>query len=144
MGQQTTSSNMYPAHPSGPERSESIAGLLRRLIDEVSVLFRKEIALAKAEFSEAATKAKIGAVTLAAGGAVLFLGVLVLLAAAVLGLAKVMEAWLAALLVGALVVIIGAVMVLRGKKNLEPSGLKPDRTQEALRKDKEMVQRRIA
>jgi Putative Actinobacterial Holin-X, holin superfamily III len=123
--------------------SQSTAGLFRQLFDEVSTLFRKEIALAKAELSEAVSEAKLAAISMASGGAVLFAGGLVLLAAAVLALAHVVPDWLAALIVGGIVAVIGFVMIQAGKKKLEPSALKPERTQDALRKDKEMVQRRM-
>jgi hypothetical protein len=36
------------------------------------------------------------------------------------------------------------VLIQSGKKQLEPSALKLERTQEALRKDKDMVQRRTS
>jgi uncharacterized membrane protein len=123
---------------------DSAAGLLSRLMGEVSTLFRKEIALAKAEVSEAASEAKAGAVSLVAGGAILFAAVLVLLAAIVLLLAERMDPWLAALIVGVVVAVIGFVMIQSGKKKLDPSSFKPERTQDALRKDKEMVQRRAS
>jgi hypothetical protein len=123
--------------------SQSTAGLFRQLFDEVSTLFRKEIALAKAEFSDAASEAKVAAISLASGGAVLFAGLLVLLAAAVLGLAHVVADWLAALIVGVIVAVIGFVMIQSGKKKMETSTFKPERTQDALRKDKEVVQRRM-
>lgn len=134
-----------PTHSSTVEReSGSVASLFSRLVGELSTLFRKEIALAKAEVSEAASHAKAGAIALIAGGAVLFAGLLVLLAAAVLALAHVMDDWLAALIVGIVAAVIGFVMIQNGKKQLEPAALKPERTQEALRKDKEMVQRRTS
>jgi lipopolysaccharide export LptBFGC system permease protein LptF len=123
---------------------EPTTGLLSRLADEVTTLLQKEFALAACEFSDALTRAKNGAISLASGGGVLFAGFLVLLAAAVLGLAKVMEPWLAALIVGALVALVGFVMVQVGKNRLEPSAFKPERTQNALRKDQEMVKRRAA
>jgi uncharacterized membrane protein YqjE len=123
---------------------DSAAGLLSRLMGEVSTLFRKEIALAKAEVSEAASEAKAGAVSLVAGGAILFAAVLVLLAAIVLLMAERMDPWLAALIVAVVVAVIGFVMVQSGKKKLDPSSFKPERTQDALRKDKEMVQRRAS
>jgi Putative Actinobacterial Holin-X, holin superfamily III len=122
---------------------QSAIGLLRRLLNEFSILFRKEIALAKAEASEAFAQAKTGAISMASGGAVLFGGFLVLLAAAVLGLAHVVSDWLAALIVGAIVTVVGYVMVQTGKNKLDPEALKPDRTQRALRQDKEMVERRM-
>jgi hypothetical protein len=136
------------SHPSvdrthGMREPESTAGLLRRLLNEVSTLYRKEIALAKAEISEALSEAKLAAISLASGGAFLFAGILVLLAAAVLALAHVVSDWLAALIVGGVVAIIGFAMIQAGKKKLDPSPFKPDRTQHALQKDKEMVQRRM-
>jgi hypothetical protein len=42
------------------------------------------------------------------------------------------------------VAIIGFVMIQSGKKKLDPSSFKPERAHEALRKDKEMVQRRAS
>ena len=122
---------------------ESAVRLLRRLVDEFTVLFRKEIALAKAEVAQGFSQVKAGAISMASGGAVLFAGFLVLLAAAVLGLSNVMPDWLAALIVGAVVSIIGFVMINSGKNKLDPAVLKPERTQHALQKDKEMVERRI-
>jgi hypothetical protein len=126
------------------QRESTVGGLLSRLTDETMALLRKEFALASWEFSEALSRAKIGAANLAGGGAVLFAGLLVLLAAAVLGLAKIMEPWLAALIIGAIVSVVGFVMLQIGKNRLEPSSFKPERTQHALHKDKEMVQRRVA
>jgi hypothetical protein len=139
----------FPATPatesSRVEREpDSAAGLLSRLMGEVSTLFRKEIALAKAEVSEAASEAKAGAISLAAGGAIIFAAVLVLLAAIVLLLTEVMEPWLSALIVGVVLAIIGFVMIQSGKKKLNPASFKPERAQDALRKDKEMVQRRAS
>jgi uncharacterized protein YacL len=123
---------------------DSTAGLLSRLMGEVSTLFRKEIALAKAEVSEAASEAKAGAISLVAGGAIVFAAILVLLGAIVLLLAETMEPWLAALIVAVVVGVIGFVMIQSGKKKLDPLSFKPERTQDALRKDKDMVQRRAS
>jgi hypothetical protein len=127
----------------GERGRETMAGLLRRLLDEVSTLFRKEIALAKAEVSEALSEAKLAAISMASGGAVLFAGILVLLAAAVLALTHVVPDWLAALIVGGIVAVIGFAMIQAGKKKLDRGALNADRTQRALQQDKEMVQRRM-
>lgn len=134
----------YPEHHQTQVRErESAIGLLRRLIDEFTVLFRKEIALAKAEVTQGFSQVKAGAISMASGGAVLFAGFLVLLAAAVFGLSNVMPDWLAALIVGAVVISIGFVMIYSGKNKMDPSVLKPEKTQHALQKDKEMVEGRI-
>jgi hypothetical protein len=122
--------------------TESPAGLLRRLVDELTTLVRQELALATSEITRSIGAARAGITAIASGGAVLFAGFLVLLAAAVLGLAEVMEAWLAALIVGLIVGVVGYGMLQAGRKKLDPAQLKPVRTQESLRRDKEIFDRR--
>jgi len=58
---------------------------------------------------------------------------------AVYFLSTMMEPWLAALIVGVVVVVIGLIMVAAGKKKFEASSFKPDRTLHSLNKDKEVV-----
>jgi hypothetical protein len=126
------------AHRS-PRDAESVPSLLRRLADDVTSLFAQELALLKSETSSAIGEMKSGLVSLATGGAVAFMGVLFLLLAAVFGLAEVMAPWLAALIVGGIVTLIGAAMLAAGRKRLEPSTLRPRHTQSALRKDRDMI-----
>lgn len=127
---------------SDERESQSAFGLLRRLTDELSTLLRQELALATAEVSRSMRVMLTGAASLAVGGAVLFTGLLAMLAAAVLGLATVLSPWLSALLIGAAVAIIGVVLVLAGMRSLDPSTLKPSRTAESLRRDKDVITRR--
>ena len=131
-----------PASTYAEREADSAAGLLSRLVGEVSTLVRKEFALARAEVSEAVSDAKAGAISIAAGSALLFAAGLILFAAIILLLAEVMEPWLAAIIVCAAVGIIGFALLQSGKKKLSASSFKPERAQESLRKDKEMVQRR--
>jgi hypothetical protein len=118
---------------------ESTLGLVRRLMDDLATLFRQEMALATAELTGALTKLTAGIVSIATGGAVLFAGFLGLLASAVLGLSNVVEPWLAALIVGGVVTVVGVIMVLAGRKALDPSVLKPQRSAESLRRDKDVL-----
>lgn len=126
----------------GDRESQSAFGLLRRLTDELTTLLRQELALASAEISRSVRVMLAGAASVAVGGAVLFTGLLAMLAAAVLGLATVLHPWLAALLIGAAVAVIGVVLVLIGVRSLDPSTLKPSRTAESLRRDKDLITRR--
>ncbi|MGH8270127.1 MAG: phage holin family protein [Steroidobacteraceae bacterium] len=126
----------------GDRESQSAFGLLRRLTDELSTLVRQELVLATAEISRSMRVMLSAAASLAVGGAVLFAGLLAMLAAAILGLATVLHPWLAALVIGAAVVILGIVLVLAGIRSLDPSTLKPSRTTESLRKDKDVITRR--
>ncbi|HEY6483989.1 MAG TPA: phage holin family protein [Steroidobacteraceae bacterium] len=119
--------------------SQTIVGLLRRLTDEITTLFRQEAALAASEFTRSFTKLLTGTVSIAAGGAVLFSALLVLLAAAVLGLATVLPAWLAALIIGIIVGAVGFVMIQVGRKSLDPDLIKPKRSSESLKRDKNVL-----
>jgi hypothetical protein len=122
--------------------SQSSFALLRRLVDELTTLIRQEFALATAEISRSLRVMLTGAASLAVGGAVLFTGFLAMVAAAVLGLATVLAPWLAALVIGAAVALIGVVLVMAGIRSLDPSTLKPSRTAESLRRDKDVITRR--
>lgn len=115
---------------------KSVTTLVRELADDITSLFTKEVALAKSEISHSMQEAKAGAMGMISGGSVLYAGFLFLLLAAVLGLANVVELWLAALIVGAAVAIIGFAMVQAGKKKLEPSSFKPEHTIDSLKKDR--------
>lgn len=128
-----------PYEPVSPEQDSSVGGLLRQLTREVPSLFTKELALAKAELTESLRATKAGAASVATGGAVLLAGFIILLMSAVYFLATMMEPWLAALIVGVVVVVIGMIMVSAGKKKFEASSFKPDRTIHSLQKDKEAV-----
>ena len=115
--------------------------LMRQLVADVAVLFRKEAALAAAEVNQSVHSVTAALGSMVGGGAVLHAGIIFLLAAAAIGLAQVMEAWLATLIVGAVVTVIGIIMLQAGKKKLEPASFKPERTVESLRKDKDALRR---
>jgi uncharacterized membrane protein len=122
----------------------TVTTLLRDLANDASELVRKEVALARGEIGHAISELKTGTVSLAAGGGVLYAGLLFLLLAATFGFATVMPFWLAALIVGAVVTLIGYIMVRSGQKRFQADHFKPDRTAESLRKDREMLERRTS
>lgn len=133
----TANTAVEPGHRT--ETDTSVGGLLRQLTHEVPSLITKELALAKAEMTESIRATKAGAGSVATGGAVLLGGFIVLLMSAVYGLSNVVEPWLAALIVGAVVVVIGLIMVSAGKKKFQASSFKPERTIHSVNKDKEAV-----
>jgi hypothetical protein len=120
-------------------RDESTPGLLRRLADDVGMLFAQELALLKVETTRSVADLKAAAMSIAMGGAVTFMGIFFLLLAAVYGLSDVVEPWLAALIVGGAVTLIGVIMLATGRRKLEPNAIAPRRTAAALRKDTEMI-----
>jgi len=81
---------------------------------------------------------------LVAGGAVAYAGLLFVLLAIVYGLIEAgWDAWLSALVVGLVVVAIGAILVLRARESLKPANLAPRRTVETLKEDQEWAKERI-
>jgi hypothetical protein len=66
-----------------------------------------------------------------------------LLAAAVLGLATVVPAWLAALIVALLVLAIGGALVYIGKSRFDADSLTPRRTLRSLREDEAWLRERL-
>jgi len=127
-----------------PDPDASVVGLIRQLTREVPALFTKELALAKAELQESLTTLKAGIAGVAGGAIVLLAGFIILLMSAVYGLSMIMAPWLAALIVGVVVMIVGFVMLQSAKKQFEPSNLKPDRTLDALNKDQEALRRKVS
>lgn len=122
-----------------PVTDASVGSLLRELAHEVPALLTKEVALAKSEMRENLQQAKEATAAVATGGAVALSGLVILLMAVVYALSNVMAPWLAALLVGAGALLIGFAMVSAGKKKMNASAMKPDRTVESLRKDKNAI-----
>jgi hypothetical protein len=121
---------------------ESAATLLSRLVGDFAALVRNEVALAKAELSESSLRAKAGVVALIGAVATLLAGSLALVAAIVLGLSKVMEPWLAALVVGVVITAVGLLLLLGARKKLLPPHVEIDRTRQAVRQDVEVLARR--
>ena len=114
----------------------SLGDLFSDLSRETTTLVRQEVQLAKAELTQSATDAARGIGMLAAGGAVAYAGLLFLLLAIVFGLIEAgWDAWLSALVVGLVVVAIGAVLVLRARESLKPANLAPQKTVETLKED---------
>jgi hypothetical protein len=122
----------------------SLGDLFSDLSRETTTLVRQEVQLAKAELTQSATEAARGIGMLVAGGAVAYAGLLFLLLAIVYGLIEAgWDAWLSALVVGLVVVAVGAILVLRARESLKPANLAPRRTIETLKEDQEWAKEQI-
>jgi xanthine/uracil permease len=122
----------------------SLGDLFSDLSRETTTLVRQEVQLAKAELTQSATEAARGIGMLVAGGAVAYAGLLFLLLAIVFGLIQAgWDAWLSALVVGVVVIAIGAILVLRARESLKPANLAPRRTVETLKEDQEWAKEQI-
>jgi hypothetical protein len=123
--------------------SASTGELVRNAAEQISRLVRDELALAKAEMADKGKRAGVGAGLLGGGGVVALYGVAALIAALILGLAEGLPAWLAALIVG--VVLLGAagVMALVGRSRVrEALPPVPEETVRSVRADIDEVKER--
>ncbi len=121
-----------------------ITGLLSDLARETSDLVQTEVRLAKAELSEKISQVNTGITSLISGGVVVFAGLLFLLQAVVIVVAQLLEPvtqqpWVAPLVVGLIVAIIGLVLLQKGRHNLQPDTLMPKRSADSLRHDRDLL-----
>jgi len=131
----------------GTPRAQSarpVAALLSGLASETGQLVQQELALFKAEMQEKLGRLGQGAGALAAGGLIAFSGWLALVAAAILGLSYVLAPWLAALIVGLVVISLGAGLLFFGKSRLDADALVPRRTLNSLREDEAWIREQIS
>jgi predicted lipid-binding transport protein (Tim44 family) len=112
---------MTEATPTRTEKA-STGELVSQLSDEVSTLIRDELRLAQAEMTQKTKKAGMGAGLLGGAGLVALYGIGALVTAAILGLAVVLDPWLAALIVGVALLAIAGLLALRGKRNVSAAG----------------------
>lgn len=134
----------------GKARSDaqtSIGGLLSALWRDTSDLASQQAELAKAEAWEKLKQIGLGVGAIAVSGAVLLAGFIILLLSAVNALAPNLDpehaAWLAPLIIGAVVAAFGFIMFVSGRKALEAQYLKPSRTIESMRRNTEMVKEHV-
>jgi len=116
------------------QEERSLGELFAELSRETGVLVRKEVELATTEMTAKARTAAGHGAYVAAGGALVHAGLLVLLAALVIGLAQLgVQPWLAALIIAALTMAVGYVLVNSGLKNLRRTSITPTQTIETLK-----------
>jgi Flp pilus assembly protein TadB len=113
----------------------SLGELFAELSRQTSALVRQEVDLAKTEMTQKAREVGKDAGFMAAGGAVAYAGLLVLLAALVLLLGLWIPLWVSALIVGVIVLGIGGVLVLLGRDRLTKTTMAPQQTVETLKED---------
>ena len=115
----------------------SLGELFSELAQETTTLVRHEVNLAKVEMTEKASRAGKHVGFLAAGGAVAYAGLLAILAGVIFLLNAVMPLWLAALLVGLVVAVVGYLLVRRGLDALKREDFAPRQTMETLKEDQQ-------
>lgn len=118
----------------------STRDLVQDLSRQTSTLIRQEMRLAQAELAEKGRHAGKGAGMFGGAGLVALYGVGALIAAGVLGLATVIEPWIAAAAMGIGLLLLAGILALTGKKELgEASPPKPEQALASVHQDVETV-----
>ena len=132
-------------------QSRSLGSLVAALSRQISALFRRELALARAEISEKVREAGSGFALLAAGGMIILIGLFFIVQAAVFGLVALLDLWLPAevavwlgpLLIGLAAVLIGWALLSSGRNKLSAETLALQRTAESVREDTALVREHL-
>ena len=120
-----------------PTASEPSTGqLVSDLTNQISRLVRDEARLAQVEVTQKAKRLGIGAGLFGGAGLFAFFGLAALITTAILVLDLFLPAWLAALIVGVVVLAIAGVAALIGKKKVsEAAPAVPERTVASVKED---------
>ena len=125
------------------EDDRPLGELVQDVSRQTSTLIRQEMRLAQAELAEKGRHAGKGAGMFGGAGVVALYGVGALVAAAILGLATVIEPWIAAAAIGAVLLLVAGILALTGKKELDEAGPpKPEQALESMQRDVETVKAR--
>jgi uncharacterized membrane protein YqjE len=123
--------------------NRSTAELLRQLSHQTGDLVRHEMELAKAELREKTKAAGLGAGMFGGAALVALYAVGALTACAILALATLVDAWLAALIVGASYATLAGILALIGRKKLDQATPPvPEQAIESSKEDLEWTKQR--
>jgi hypothetical protein len=123
---------------------EASAGeLVKQLSEQVSRLIRDELKLAEYEMTSKARRMGRGAGVFGGSGLAALYGIGCLLAAAIIGLASVLPAWAAALIVGGALLLIAGLAALVGKSQVSKAVPPvPEQTVQSVKADVEEIKER--
>jgi|GEM_PF-4032612 len=125
-----------------PEGEASISDLLLRLLEDLSLLFRQEVALAKTELRRELTVATRASGLLIAGAVAALVALLLFAWAAAWGLAVVLPTGVAFLVVGLAAAAVAGALLQTGRKRLREVDLTPQTTLQSLQRDKQAITER--
>jgi hypothetical protein len=126
-----------------PDRS--IGTIIKELMENISALFRSEIALLKWELKDTATKLGSGAALFAAAVFVALCGVAFLFVTIVLGLVALgVAAWLSALIVTLVLFVTAGVLAILGRKKVVAAQFVPKESMAQIKTDIDTIKADIA
>jgi len=138
-----TNGRPRPVHDA-PSPETEIGALFGELSEEAKLLVRQEVELAKAELRESTQHATGVGAGFGAAALVGYLALAVLAIAAALGLAEVMPAGFAFLIVGLVLAGVAGIAFLIGRKNLQALNPVPRKTIDTIKEDLSWLHARMS
>lgn len=137
----------------GETGSRGFRDIVRDLQHEAVLLLRGEMALVRSEMSEKTGVYKKGTRNAIIGGVVTYTGALLFLAGLTclffralvgMGMQNITAMWVAPLVLGIIVLIIGGVMLNQALRHMKDETLVPEKSIDSLKEDKQWAQRKVA
>lgn len=125
------------------KEEKSFGDLFSDLSYEMQSLIRAEFQLAKNEMTGKVARGVKDSRSVAIGGAVLYAGLLAIVAAGIFLLGIVIPLWLSALIIGVVVSGIGYFMVRSGVTDMKRLDLTPNETISSLKEDKKWLKEKM-
>jgi membrane protein len=123
-----------------PASEASVGELVSRASEQLTTLVRDEMRLAQTELAQKGRRSGVGLGLFGGAGAVAWFGVGALVAAAILGLSVVVAPWLAAVIVGLVLLLIASVLAMIGKREVsQATPVLPQESMQNVRRDVEAV-----
>lgn len=123
----------------GGSLGDTVTGVIQDLQDIV----RGEVELAKTEIKEEVGKLGKGAGMIGAAAFLALVGFIFVMLGVTYLINKSLEMWIAAGIVGIVLLIIGAIIGMAGKNQMQQASLKPEKTIESVKEDKEWASHQI-
>jgi uncharacterized membrane protein YqjE len=125
------------------DEDRSVGELVQQLSQQTATLVRQELRLAQSELQQKGKRAGVGAGMFGGAGVVALYGVGALIAAAIVGLGTLIEPWVAALIVGVVLLAVAGIVALAGKKQVEQATPPlPEQALESTKRDVDEVKAR--
>jgi uncharacterized membrane protein YqjE len=138
-GAGSASTGQFSAEP-----EQSTGDLVKQLSEQVSLLVRDEMKMARLEMTRKGKQAGIGMGMFGVSGLVALYGVAALLAAAIIAISGEVRPWLAALIVGLALLVVSAVAAAAGRARLRrATPPMPEQAVEGAKADVEEVKERM-
>lgn len=128
-------------HPAAEERSTG--DLVKQVAEQVSALVRSELKLAQLEMTRKGKQAGFGAGLMGGAGLIALYGVGCLIACVIIAISGAVAAWLAALIVGAVLLAVAGIAALAGKSRMQRATPPvPTETVDSIKTDLEQIKER--